>query len=69
MGLWASRPARKVLVVDDSRGQRRMLCLSLMRAGYEVVEAGSGEEALACCREQMFDIVISDWVMPGMSGL
>lgn len=68
-GLWASRPARKVLVVDDSRGQRRMLCLSLMRAGYEVVEAGSGEEALAFCREQMFDIVISDWVMPGMSGL
>ena len=58
-----------MLVVDDSRGQRRILALGLMRGGYAVTEASSGEEALALCRETAFDFVLSDWMMPGMSGL
>lgn len=62
-------PRHRVLVVDDSRAQRRMLSMSLLRRGYEVVEAASGEEALALARGSRFDIVLSDWVMPGMSGL
>ncbi|HMO06809.1 MAG TPA: SpoIIE family protein phosphatase [Paracoccaceae bacterium] len=67
----AAAPAgpRKVLVVDDSRAQRLVLALALRRGGYAVTEACSGEEALALCRRQDFDMVISDWVMPGMSGL
>jgi sigma-B regulation protein RsbU (phosphoserine phosphatase) len=60
---------RRVLVVDDSRAQRRVLALSLSRGGYAVTEAASGAEALALCRETPFDVVISDWMMPGMSGL
>ncbi|MGB8812034.1 MAG: SpoIIE family protein phosphatase [Paracoccaceae bacterium] len=60
---------RHVLVVDDSKAQRRILCLSLQRGGYRVTEAESGEEALALCQHTAFDIVLSDWVMPGMSGL
>jgi sigma-B regulation protein RsbU (phosphoserine phosphatase) len=60
---------RRVLVVDDSRAQRRLLCLALERGGYGVTEAASGEEALALCQTQAFDIVLSDWMMPGMSGL
>lgn len=46
-----------------------MLSMQLARWGYRVTEAGSGEEALALCRSQPFDIVLSDWMMPGMSGL
>lgn len=60
---------RRVLVVDDSKAQRKVLSLSLMRWGYQVMEAGTGEEALAMCQRSDFDIVLSDWVMPGMSGL
>jgi phosphoserine phosphatase RsbU/P len=60
---------RRVLVVDDSRMQRRILTAQLSRAGYEVVEAGSGEEALAICETMQPDLVLSDWMMPGMSGL
>ena len=60
---------RQVLVVDDSKAQRRVLSLSLERWGYRVTEAGSAEEALRLCAGQTFDIVLSDWVMPGMSGL
>lgn len=61
--------ARQVLVVDDSRMQRRILAGQLARAGYSVIEAGSGEEALAICAQSAPDLVLSDWVMPGMSGL
>jgi sigma-B regulation protein RsbU (phosphoserine phosphatase) len=61
--------SRRVLVVDDSRMQRRILSAQLSRSGYEVIEAGSAEEALAICQTCEPDIVLSDWVMPGMSGL
>lgn len=60
---------RHVLVVDDSRAQRRILSLALARGGYRVTEADSGVSALALCRETAFDIVLSDWMMPEMNGL
>ncbi|SLN67877.1 Phosphoserine phosphatase RsbP [Pseudooceanicola marinus] len=61
--------ARRVLVVDDSRLQRRILLSSLSGWGYELREADSGEAALAVCRDWPPDLVISDWMMPGMDGL
>ncbi|MBV0913537.1 PP2C family protein-serine/threonine phosphatase [Anianabacter salinae] len=60
--------ALTVLVVDDSRLQRRLLTGALLREGYRVLEAGSGEAALALCRAEPVDILISDWMMPGISG-
>lgn len=60
---------RKVLVVDDSRLQRRILVASLKKWGFEVLEADNGEKALELCAEFTPDLVLSDWVMPGMSGL
>ncbi len=60
---------RRVLLVDDSRVQRRILSVSLKRDGYEVFEAASGQEALEICKQIPPDLVLSDWVMPGMSGL
>lgn len=61
--------ARTVLLVDDSRVQRRILKVLLVKWGYQVIEAGCGEEAMEICRKDSIDIIISDWVMPGMSGL
>ena len=58
-----------VLVVDDSRLQRRILTASLTRWGYRVSEASTGQEALDTCRRDPPDLVISDWMMPGMDGL
>ncbi len=58
-----------VLVVDDSRLQRHILKASLNRWGYHVLEAESGQRALELCRETEPDMVISDWMMPGMNGL
>ena len=60
---------RNVLVVDDSRAQRRILSASLQRWGFAVTEAASGVEALEICRRDSPDLVMSDWMMPGMDGL
>ena len=61
--------SRPVLIVDDSRAQRKILQMQLTRWGYDITEAASGDEALALCLVQDFDIVLSDWMMPGMSGV
>lgn len=58
-----------ILVVDDSRAQRRVLGASLSRQGYRVIEASGGEEALALLDTYNVDLIISDWMMPGMDGL
>lgn len=59
----------KVLVVDDSAMQRRILSLSLQRWGYDVLEAENGLAALAVCHSDPPDIVLSDWMMPEMNGI
>lgn len=64
----ARAPAR-VLVVDDSRAQRQLLAVFLRRWGYEVLQSGSAEEALVLCATEPVDIVISDWMMTGMTGV
>jgi sigma-B regulation protein RsbU (phosphoserine phosphatase) len=58
-----------VLVVDDSRLQRRILASYLAQMNLRVLEAAGGAEALAICRSQPVDMIISDWMMPGMDGL
>ncbi len=68
MALTAENAIRQVLVVDDSRLQRRILSASLKRWGFDVREAETATEALDICREFPPDLVMSDWMMPGMSG-
>ena len=58
----------KVLVVDDEPKILRITKLSLEKAGYEVVTAGDGEEALGKLREEPFDVLVTDVNMPRMSG-
>ncbi len=64
-----SQAIRTVLVVDDSRLQRRILASSLEKWGLDVHEAGSGIEALRLCKDVQPDLVLSDWMMPGMNGV
>ena len=63
------RAIQRVLVVDDSRLQRRILGALMKKWGFAVIEAESGARALEICRESPPDLVLSDWMMPGMSGL
>ncbi|MBA4490858.1 PP2C family protein-serine/threonine phosphatase [Paracoccus sp. S1E-3] len=64
----AAARRKLVLVVDESRAQRAMLAIHLTRAGYEVAEAESGDTALAFCGARRPDVILSDWVMRGISG-
>lgn len=61
--------APHVLVVDDSRAQRHMLTMQLRRWGYRVSDCESALAALEICAIQDVDIIISDWMMPGLTGL
>jgi sigma-B regulation protein RsbU (phosphoserine phosphatase) len=62
-------PIRRVLVVDDSPLQRRILSSSLKKLGYEITEADCGERAIEIRATDPPDLVLSDWMMPGMNGL
>ena len=56
------------LVVDDSGSTRMMLRKMLERWHFDVMEAEDGAAALQICRARRIDFVISDWMMPGLSG-
>jgi CheY-like chemotaxis protein len=60
---------KKILLVDDNEPFRRMLCRMLEGAGFSVVVAGDGVVALSLFRQQPFDLVITDLIMPEKEGL
>ena len=57
-----------VLVVEDSPTQAARLCAELEAAGFEVSAATNGADALRELESRRFDVVVSDVVMPGMTG-
>jgi DNA-binding response OmpR family regulator len=59
---------RSILIVDDEPTARTMLRLILVRAGFEVLEAQDGPEALDEVQRQMPDLMILDFMMPGIDG-
>lgn len=62
--------AVKVLVVDDSPTMRRIVSNTLKRIGFsETEEAENGQEALTKLSDADFGLIVTDWNMPGMSGL
>lgn len=58
----------KVLVVDDKKNDRRLLCKLLTSNDYEVAEASNGIEALESIKASKPNLIISDIMMPGMDG-
>ena len=60
---------RKILVVDDDEAVRAVTAEMLVRLGYSVTLADSGERALEETAQQDFQVVLLDHAMPSMSGL
>ncbi len=60
---------RKVLTVDDASTMRKMISLTLKAAGYEVLEANDGPEALDMISKMDIDMMILDVNMPKMNGI
>lgn len=63
----ADRP--RVLVVEDEPAQREVLAYNLEAEGYSVAKAENGDEALLLFDENPPDVVVLDWMLPGVSGI
>ena len=60
---------QRILLVDDDEAVRSVLRRSLVKAGYEVHEAGEGGAALKLLASAPADLIITDLVMPEMEGI
>ena len=58
-----------ILAVDDSASMRQMVAFTLKGAGYNVVEAVDGVDALAKAKAQAFDCIVTDVNMPNKDGI
>ncbi|EGV30470.1 response regulator receiver protein [Thiorhodococcus drewsii AZ1] len=61
--------AKTILMVDDSASLRSVVAIALRGAGYDVIEASDGRDALAKLAGQKVHLVISDVNMPNMDGI
>jgi two-component system chemotaxis response regulator CheY len=61
--------AKKIMTVDDSPTIRQMLGMALKGAGYEVVEAENGKDALSKLESEKVSMLITDLNMPEMNGI
>src|SRR5439155_25457097 len=70
VGPWGSREAEMaaVLVVDDYDAGGELLARLLRRRGHEAKHVASGREALGAMSESRYDLVVLDYMMPGMDG-
>ncbi len=59
----------RILVADDDRDIRELVEFKLVQAGYEVVTAEDGPQALTAVRSEPFDLVVLDVMMPQMTGI
>lgn len=61
--------AKTIMVVDDSASLRNVVCIALKGAGYDVIEAADGREALSKLKGQKVHLIVSDVNMPNMDGI
>lgn len=60
---------KTILVVDDMQSELDMISNYLIKAGYKIITASSGEEAISLATEKKPDGIVTDWMMPKMGGL
>lgn len=59
----------KILLAEDDDSMRTFLAAALKRAGHEVQDYGDGESALEALEREVFDLLLTDIVMPGLDGI
>jgi CheY-like chemotaxis protein len=65
----AAAAKQRILLAEDDAAMRRLLEVVLKRAGYEVVAAEDGLQAMQAAGTQQFDLAVIDAIMPNLSGL
>ena len=61
--------AANILLVEDELGIQELLKLNLGQAGHQVTAASDAEDALQYLRNTLPDVILLDWMLPGMSGI
>ncbi len=59
----------KILIVEDEMDISRLLQLQVQSMGYRAESVSSGEKAFGCLDERTYDLMILDWMLPGLSGI
>lgn len=59
----------QILLIDDDLDSCKALATILSRSGYKIESSHSGEEAIILLKQQSFDLIISDLMLPGISGI
>lgn len=59
----------KILLAEDDDSMRSFLAAALKRAGHEVQDYEDGETALSALEREVFDLLLTDIVMPGLDGI
>lgn len=60
---------KTILIVDDSPSELNLIANYLTDAGYNILRATNGEEAIALLQKALPDAIVTDWMMPKMGGL
>ncbi len=59
----------KILIVDDERAIREMVCMALNNDGFDCIEASDAHKAESLLSKEVPDLILLDWMMPGVSGV
>jgi two-component system phosphate regulon response regulator PhoB len=60
---------KSILIIEDEAAIREMVSFTLRKAGFSLVEASDASEAEAIMAERLPDLILLDWMLPGMSGI
>lgn len=63
------RDMKTILIADDEKEARILVHITLADPGYRILETADGKAALELARREKPDLLLIDWIMPGMSGL
>jgi two-component system chemotaxis response regulator CheY len=61
--------AKKIMIVDDSASMRQVVGIAIKGAGYDLIEAADGKEALSKLNGEKVHLIVSDINMPNMDGI
>ena len=60
---------KKILLADDEEHLRLLVHTTLETPEYQIIEASNGDDALKLARQERPDLVVLDWMMPGLPGI
>ena len=61
--------AAKILIIEDEKAVREMLCFTLKNNGFEILEAEDSNSALDALKENEINLILLDWMLPGKQGI